>query len=294
MLIRQKPAAALVLILALVMLALVAGCGKPAVDNPKPNKLAVNVMDVGQGDAVLIRTPEQITLIDTGDMPARDKLVAYLKGQGISAIDNLIITHPHADHIGGAVIILEHFTVKHVYDSGQPTTTSLYRNYLSLIQKKKIPFSVLTAGGQIDIGNGGLLKVFFPDTPFISGSESDLNNNSIVIRLVYGDFSMLLTGDAEQEAEGRMLKKFAGELKSQVLKSGHHGSRSSSSLPFLEVVKPEVAIISDGVNNDYHHPHPSTLKKYDKLKIKVYRTDTDGTVTVDSDGKTYNITNEKN
>jgi len=104
---------------------------------------------------------------------------------------------------------------------------------------------------------------------------------------------MLLTGDAEKDSEARMLKTYAGELKSNVLKVGHHGSNTSSSPGFLKSVAPEAAIISVGANNDYHHPHPSTLKKYEQAKLKVYRTDLDGTITVTSDGNTYNITKEK-
>ena len=135
------------------------------------------------------------------------------------------------------------------------------------------------------------LKIFAPEKPFIG--DSDLNNNSIVAKLIYNEFSMLLTGDAEKESEERMLKNYKAELKSSILKAGHHGSNTSSSLPFLKTVAPEAAIISLGANNDYHHPHPSILKRYGEAKIKVYRTDTDGTVTVSSDGKTYTITKEK-
>ncbi|HWQ61414.1 MAG TPA: MBL fold metallo-hydrolase, partial [Negativicutes bacterium] len=125
------------------------------------------------------------------------------------------------------------------------------------------------------------------------GGEAALNNNSIVARLVYGSFAMLLAGDAEQESETAMVGKFGAELRSQVLKGGHHGSRTSSSPAFLKAVNPETAIISAGVDNEYHHPHPSLLKRYGERKVKVYRTDTDGTVTVTSDGKTYSVAKEK-
>lgn len=254
--------------------------------------LTVKVLDVGQGDAILIRSQEQTVLIDTGDVPAKDELVAMLKKQGVTAIDKLIITHPHADHIGGAAAVLQQFTVKQVYDSGQKTNSNLYKQYLTLIQKKNIPFTVVTAGMTIDLGNDTILKVLAPEKPFIGDGEPDLNNNSIVAKLTYHNFSMMLTGDAESESEQRMLKKGA-DLKSTLLKSGHHGSRTSSSVPFLQAVSPDAALISLGANNEYHHPHPSTLKKYNERKIKVYRTDTDGTLTVTSDGKTYAITKER-
>lgn len=282
-----------VAVLLILVLVTMAGCGKTTVDRVKVDKLTVNVIDVGQGDAIMIRTPAgQVTLVDTGDVPAREKLVAYIKSQGITTIDTLIITHPHADHLGGAAAVLENFTVKRIFDSGQVTTSSLYRQYLSLVQKKNIPFALAGAGKEIDIG-GATLKVLSPPTPFIAGGEGELNNNSIVAKLVYGNFAMLLSGDAEQEAEAIMVKASNGGLKSQVLKSGHHGSRTSSSAAFLKAVGPEAAVISLGAGNEYHHPHPSTMRRYADNKIRVYRTDADGTVTVTSDGKTYSISKEK-
>ncbi|MDT8900017.1 ComEC/Rec2 family competence protein [Anaeroselena agilis] len=280
--------------LAALALALIiaAGCGAPAADRAKVDNLVVNVIDVGQGDAILIRTPRHVTLIDSGDVPARDKLVAYIKKQGVTTIDTFIVTHPHADHIGGAVAILDNFAVKQVYDSGQTTTSALYRQYLTTVRKKNIPFALLAAGQEVDIG-GAALKILNPPVPPIAG-DAGLNNNSIVARLIYGNFAMLLAGDAEREAEAAMVKKYgAAGLKSQVLKSGHHGSRTSSSPAFMKAVAPEAAVISVGAGNEYHHPHPSILKRYGDQKLKLYRTDTDGTVTVASDGKTYTITKER-
>lgn len=274
-----------------LVLALAAGCGAPAADRAKVDNLVVNVIDVGQGDAILIRTPSQVTLVDSGDTPARDKLVAYIKKLGVTTIDTFIVTHPHADHIGAAAAILENFTVKRVYDSGQVTTSVLYRNYLTAVKKKNISFALLSAGQEVDIG-GGTLKVLNPSSQ-PAGGEAELNNRSIVTRLVYGRFAMLLASDAEHEAETAMVGRYGAELRSQVLKSGHHGSRTSSSAAFLKAVNPEVAIISVGAGNDYHHPHPSLLKRYGDQKLKVYRTDTDGTVTVTSDGNTYKVTKEK-
>jgi competence protein ComEC len=273
-----------------LVLAIAAGCGAPA-DRAKVDNLVVSVIDVGQGDAILIRTPGQVTLIDSGDVPARDKLVAYIRKQGITAIDTLVITHPHADHLGGAVTILDNFTVRRIYDSGQVTTSALYRQYLAAAKKKNIPFALLAGGQEVDIGGGTLKILNPPTTPF--GGEAGVNNNSIVARLVYGNFAMLLAGDAEQDAEAAMVKKYGANLKSQVLKSGHHGSRTSSSPAFLKAVAPEAAIISVGAGNEYHHPHPSVLKRYGDNKYKIYRTDIDGTVTVTSDGKTYTIAKER-
>lgn len=278
----------------LVMTVLVAGCGNNAFRQSgkvEDGQLTIQVIDVGQGDAILIRGSGQTVLVDTGDVPAREKLVTYLKSQGVSVIDKVIITHPHADHLGGMAVVLEHFTVKQVYDSGQTTTTALYRNYLTAVQKKNIPFAVVQSGMQIDIGKGAVLRILAPEKPFIANSE--LNNNSVVVKLVFKNFAMLLTGDAEHESEERMLNHYGSELKSTILKSGHHGSHTSSSLPFMKAVAPQAVVISVGAGNDYHHPHPSTIKRYKELRIPIYRTDTDGTITVRSDGDSYNIYKEK-
>jgi len=285
----------LMLAIFVAMMVVVAGCGKestkPAEQGQQNSSLTAKVLDIGQGDAILIRVAGQTVLVDTGDIEHRDKMVAYIKKEGITTIDKVIITHPHADHLGGMPGILENFKVGHIYDSGKTGTTALYRQYLSLVNKKNIPFTVVTPGVEIIIANEIKLKFFAPDKSLLA--EAEMNSSSIVAKLIYNKFSMLLTGDAEKESEELMLKSYAGELKSNVLKAGHHGSNTSSSSGLLKAVGAEAVIISLGVNNDYHHPHPSTLKKYEQFKLKVYRTDLDGTVTVTSDGNTYNITKEK-
>jgi len=288
----------LMFLMLVAMLIASAGCSTEKVveqgqvsSGQEQGTLQVKVLDIGQGDAILIRGGGQTVLVDTGDIETRDKLVAYIKKEGITAIDTVIITHPHADHLGGMLGVLENFKVKQIYDSGQTATTALYRKYLSEVQKQKIPFNLVTAGEEISITNEIKLKFLTPSKPFIT--ESAMNNNSIVAKLTYNQFSMLLTGDAEKESEKNMVKNYAKELKSTVLKAGHHGSNTSSSSGFLKAVGPEAVIISLGANNDYHHPHPSTLKKYVDAQLKVYRTDLDGTVTITSDGKTYKIVKEK-
>lgn len=284
----------------IAIIAIAAGCGKgtvkPAeqgqkVEGQQNSSLTVKVLDIGQGDAILIRAAGQTVLVDTGDIEHRDKIVAYLKKEGISTIDKVIITHPHADHLGGMPGILENFKVGQIYDSGRTATTALYRQYLSAVSKKNVPFTVVSPGNEIIIADNIKLKIFAPDKSFISDPE--INNSSIVAKLIYNNFSMLLTGDAEKESESRMLKTYAAELKSTVLKSGHHGSNTSSTPAFLKAVGAEAVIISLAANNDYHHPHPSTLKKYAEAKLKVFRTDLNGAVTITSDGNTYTITKEK-
>lgn len=290
----------LLIAVCVAMMVLIAGCsrnnGKLAeqgqvAEGQQHSPLIVKVLDIGQGDAILIRVAGQTVLVDTGDIEQRDKMVAYIKKEGITTIDKVIITHPHADHLGGMPGIIDNFKVGHIYDSGKTGTTALYRQYLSLVNKKNIPFTVVTPGTEIIIANDIKLKFLAPDKSLLADNE--INNSSVVAKLIDNKFSMLLTGDAEKESEALMIKGYASELKSNVLKAGHHGSNTSSTPEFLKAVGPEAAIISVGANNDYHHPHPSTIKKYAADKIKVYRTDLDGTVTITSDGNTYTITKEK-
>ncbi|MDD4600329.1 ComE operon protein 3 [bioreactor metagenome] len=286
------------LLILVMMLALItAGCSAPSTGQDRGKQdsgqqsLEIKVFDIGQGDSILIRTANEVVLVDTGDVSTREKLISYIKNEGITTIDKVIITHPHADHLGGMSGILNNFVVKQIIDSGLTTTTSLYRQYLTTVQKKNISFQTVNPGSQIDIGGGVILKFMAPEKPLITNSE--LNNNAIILKLIYGNFSMLLPSDVEREGESRVLKAYGTELKSNVLKAGHHGSSTSSTPAFLKAVAPESIIISVGKDNDYHHPHPSVMKRYTAIKSQIYRTDTDGTVTITSDGQNYNITKEK-
>lgn len=253
-------------------------------EKPEQTGLHITMLDVGQGDAILIQTPKQNILIDTGDTEAHDKLRTALKKAGVRTIDKLIITHPHADHIGGASMVMSDFTVKEVYDNGQATTTKLYRSYLQDIKQHDIAYHVLRAGDQLDFGDGASFRVFNPTAqPAVGG----LNGGSVVGRLSYGGFSMLFTGDCEAEQEKRMLREYGNDLHSQILKSPHHGSHTSSSARWLEAIAPEVILISAGQGNDYGHPHKEVLARYEKIGAKVYRTDLQGAIMLFTDGQSY-------
>lgn len=283
---------------------LAAGCtaspgGAPKQNTAQAGALTIKVLDVGQGDAILIRTPEQTIFIDTGDLDEHPKLEAALKKENIKTVDKLIITHPHADHLGGASVIFKNCEVKAVYDNGEPATAKFYREYLKTIKAKNIPYKALVDGDVLDFGGGVSFRVLSPTAQMVKdggkkNGKPNLNINSIVGRLVFGDFSMLFTGDAEKETENGILSRHsAPDLKSLVLKSPHHGSKTSSTAAFIKAVAPEATAISCGAGNDYGHPHKEILDRYGKFNIKVYRTDEMGTIALTSDGKTYSIKGEK-
>lgn len=281
-------------ILMLMIFALIcSGCSSNNNNTNSNDEVKIEVLDIGQGDASLIYTKDEVIMIDTGDVDERDRLEKLLKERNISTIDKLIITHPHADHIGGAYIVFKNVNVKEVYDNGDATTSKTYQTYLKNIKQKNIAYHQLKAGDTVDFGDGVSFKVFSPTEKMIK-NDDDLNNNSIVGQLRYKDFTMLFTGDSERDAEQNMVKSYGNELQSDVLKSPHHGSRTSSSDDYLKTVKAKDVIISLAADNEYGHPHKQTLDRYKKYNMNVYRTDQDGTITITTDGSDdYTISKEK-
>lgn len=263
-----------------------------AEDTGGGSPLTIRMLDIGQGDAFLLEKDGHFALIDSGDVDHRPQMKEYLKKYNVSELDNVIITHPHADHLGGMSTVLQTVKVGHIYDDGMASPTPTYRNYLRLIQKKKVSYDTAKAGETIEILPGVSFHVLGPVEQISKAKgNSDYNNNSVVGRLEYGRFSMMFTGDAEKEEEASILKR-GGDLRSTVLKVGHHGSRTSSSQSFLKAVSPKEAFISCGRGNDYGHPHESTLEKLEERHISIYRTDQDGTVTLSTDGQKYQISKE--
>ncbi|HJG07102.1 MAG TPA: MBL fold metallo-hydrolase [Megamonas hypermegale] len=281
-------------ILMLMIFALIcSGCSSNNNNTNSNDEVKIEVLDIGQGDASLIYTKDEVIMIDTGDVDERDRLEKLLKERNISTIDKLIITHPHADHIGGAYVVFKNVNVKEVYDNGDATTSKTYQTYLKNIKQKNIAYHQLKAGDTVDFGDGVSFKVFSPTEKMIK-NDDDLNNNSIVGQLRYKDFTMLFTGDSERDAEQNMVKSYGDELQSDVLKSPHHGSRTSSSDDYLKTVKAKDVIISLAADNEYGHPHKQTLDRYKKYNMNVYRTDQDGTITITTDGSDdYTISKEK-
>ena len=256
--------------------------GQENESEPTPDRLAVHFIDVGQGDAIFIQTPTRNILIDGGE---RDSAAAnYLQSLGVRGLDLVVGTHPHSDHIGGLINVLQLLPVKEIIDPGVVHSTKTFEDYLILIGENEIKYTVGRAGMIREFGDGSAMEILHPP----SSSFSKLNDASIVVRLTFGRISFLLAGDAENAAEKEILGRGC-TLTSTILKVGHHGSRASSSLAFLEAVKPEVAVIMCGDENSYGYPHEEVLGRLARTGTDFYRTDRQGTIIVETDGKTYRV-----
>lgn len=242
--------------------------------------LKVHFLDVGQGDSIFIELPTNETiLIDASIKDASDKIINYLKEENVSKIDYVFATHPHSDHIGGMSAVIKAFDIGQIYMPKAVTTTKTYENLLLTIKDKNLKIKTAKAGNTIIDTDDLKLVVLAPN----QDSYESLNNYSIVLKLTYKEKSFLFMGDAETLSE----KEITGDVEADVLKVGHHGSRTSTSQAFLNKVNPSYAVISVGLNNDYKHPHQEVVDRLEKKNIKIYRTDQNGDIMFTTDG--YNI-----
>jgi competence protein ComEC len=260
--------------------------------------LTMSFIDVGQGDSILVILPNTKTLlIDGGERQSSGKVLSTLQEYGLSYIDVIVATHPHADHIGGLIDVINNVNVGQVLDSGQVHTTQTFEDLLDAIYNKQIPLRSVSEGESVNLDPTVKIDVLNPpaSTPNGSNNEAEFNDNSVALKLTYGNFSALLTGDVEERNEARLVFKNATILDADVLKAGHHGSRTSSSLAFLNAVTPEVVIISLGAGNSYGHPHQEALDRISASGAQyLHRTDIDGTITLISDaGGNISILTEK-
>ncbi|ELC8441538.1 MBL fold metallo-hydrolase [Clostridium perfringens] len=242
----------------------------------------IHYIDVGQGDSALVQSNNKNLLIDAGPPDSSDTLVKYLKNLGIKNIDFVVATHPHADHIGGMQSILKEFNVSYFCAPKVTENTDIFRNMIKTLKEENISINTLSYSNShpIDLGKNTKVEIYSP-----SNNEYDnINNYSPLLRIYYGETSFLFTGDAEAKVEMEVLK-LNKNLKSDVLKVGHHGSITSTTDSFLKEVSPNIAIISSALDNSYGHPSPQILNKLLDNKIKIFRTDEDGTIILSSDGK---------
>jgi len=253
--------------------------------------LTITMLDVGQGDAILIESPSgERMLIDGGERKMGQKIIVpFLRKQGINELDLVILTHPHEDHLGGLHAVLENIKVKRILEPGFNYNSQSYRRFLALVKKNRIKYSIARAGQTIGLGSDVRGNILHPSY-LHQEDEANVNNWSVVMRLCYGKFSIMLTGDNEKEGEHRILEIYPeASLASTILKTGHHGSSTSTSPEFLETVSPQVAVISCGKRNKFRHPHKNTLKGLNETGIKVFRTDENGAITIRSDGQSYSM-----
>lgn len=254
-------------------------------------EVQIHMLDIGQGDSILIQGNGKNILVDTGPPSSKQKLLEKLKKYKVEKIDLLIITHAHSDHNGNVLAVLNALPVDLVMESPALTASPIVKKYYSLMKEKKIPLKIPKAGEFYEISEGSNLEFL---TPLGSFADSEnVNNSSLVFILSSGKVKVLFTGDAESQVEKELVRLYGNKLESQILKSLHHGSRTSSSDLFIKMVHPQISLISLGVGNDYGHPHKEVLNRYQKYGVGVYRTDIQGDITVSIKDGQYKVANEK-
>lgn len=244
------------------------------------DKMKVNYIDVGQGDSILVQVNNKNLLIDAGPKSSKGQLIDYLDKLNIKKLDYVIATHPHEDHIGGMSYIIDKYEVGSFYAPKVEHTTKTFERMIDSLKGKNLNINVIKEGtDSIDLGLNTKVEVFS------SGKDTynNLNNYSPIIRIEFNNNSFLLTGDAEKEVEKEVLEK-GYNLKSDVLKFGHHGSSTSTTEEFFNAVNPSIGVIQLGKDNDYGHPHKETLELIKKSELTVYRTDKDSNIVLVSDG----------
>ncbi len=247
------------------------------------------MLDVGQGDGLFIESPTGTQIMfDAG--PPRKVMgpLAKVMSPFDKSIDALVVTNPDADHISGFLDILQNYKVDKFFEPGTLNDSKTFQNLKEAVKNKKISDIYVKRGMRLDIGGGAVIDILFPDRDVSTWSTND---GSVVARLVYGKTSIMLTGDATSKTEGIILKENStAQLSSTILKVGHHGSHTSSSDSFVKTVAPKYAMISDGKDNKYGHPHIETLNTLAKYSAKIFRTDLLGTIIMKSYGEKETFT----
>lgn len=253
-------------------------------------EVIVSFLDVGQGDSILIQSKECNILIDGGEKGNAEYIEQYLQKNDVDVLDYVIGTHPHSDHIGALPTIISDYDVENIIlpqtDDSDTPNTKIYESLLMAISDKDLKITPAKVGNSYDLGNA-TLEIIAPN----SNDYSDLNDYSIVTILTHGNNKFLLTGDASNTSESEMIENNLLE-DVDVLKVGHHGSDTATSQEFLDIIKPEYAIIMCGEGNKYNHPCEETMDKLQAINDTIYRTDLDGTIIATSNGNDITFTFE--
>lgn len=244
--------------------------------------LQVYFIDVGQADCALIIQGENTMLVDGGNVSDAPDVISFIKSKNIKTLDVVVGTHAHEDHIGGLGAIIDNFTVNKVYCPVDNYDSTAFNEFKDAAERQ-CGITLSKKGDSWQIGESKINVVWPKDT-----RGDDTNNTSIVFTLKFGKITYLFTGDAEHDAESRIVDSGA-DIKADVLKVGHHGSGTSSSYYFLRTVMPSVAVISCGKDNSYGHPHKETIDILNQAEVETYRTDNGGTVCVSTDGKEITV-----
>ena len=268
-------------------------------------KLRITLLDVGQGDAILLEDGQRKVMVDVGDNK-KDKLgyggsvalkMALAKAgvqEGMDKINTVIISHHHGDHLGNIKWLAGKYKVSNIYDNAMPNPSNAVSQWLNTeLRAGRYHNRVLKAGDKVDLGEGYYFEVLAPGDFLSKQDKARFNNTSIVMKLHYGQFTMLFTGDAEAPVEDYLQQKYGSALKADVLKVGHHGSKTSSIYKFISKVQPQYALISCGNREIYNHPNKNVVGSLQHLGAKVLTTFEHGNITITTDGKGYEVRTER-
>ena len=257
---------------------------EPAATTTVAGDLEVHFIDVGQADATLLVHDEVAVLIDAGHWQRSD-VVPYLRSQGVDALDLVVVTHPHADHIGQFDQVLDAFEVDEVWWSGSETTSQTFERSVAALEASTAVYEEPRAGDTTTLGPLGIEVL----NPPVGVGLADLHDASLALRITYGEVRLLFTGDAEAATEARMVDQSVELLAADVLQLGHHGSRTSTTAGFLSIVDPAIAIYSAGAGNSYGHPHGEVVSRVTAAGTELYGTDVHGSVLVTTDGSRIEV-----
>ena len=251
--------------------------------------LRIDFIDVGQGDAVLVTSPAGKTvLVDAGPRRAAAAVTTFLAAHVHAPLDLLVLSHRHEDHVGGMPRVVREIGARQFMDAVVPHQSGAYAALMRELDARGITARRATRGRVVDLGGGAQMTLIGPPEPAIHGSRSDVNANSVIIRLTFGAFAALFTGDAEAPTETWLLQS-GTPLRASVLKVAHHGSQYSSGAMFLDAVDAKIAVVSVGRRNDYGHPAEETLARLSAHGASVFRTDTEGEVSIETDGTSIQV-----